>query len=310
MKHNPFYGVIEERIDDRDYMIGGEVPLPTPENRFQGIEYNQVPTSPVSCTIFGSMGIISDITGNVFDKKEFDFLWKKALELGANPNVGWYGNLALNLCVKYWNGKLSPHFNSTNKIKSYRVNMFEEFEKTIETMKKGYSLASGYRGNRDYNNDAWGDGDCILETTNLVKTTYGHWIRMFMQETDNRVYVCDSYKGRPCNVYSISDLKSLVKNRVFFRNAYYAITANSKIENKVSDWAKEAVEWCTKEGIATKWDNPQDIVADYRVELMYYRAGLLKEYTGRGVSKERMAVILYRNHSLIGEALANFIRKK
>lgn len=62
----------------------------------------------------------------------------------------------------------------------------------------------------------------------------------------------------------------------------------------ISDWALPSVTWAKEKGIATKWEHPQEIVANADAESMMHRAGLISELTGKGISKERLAVILYK----------------
>lgn len=61
----------------------------------------------------------------------------------------------------------------------------------------------------------------------------------------------------------------------------------------VSEFAAIAVKKAIKKGIH-QWDNPQQIVADVTSEQMLFKVGLLTTVTGKGVSKERFAVVLDR----------------
>jgi hypothetical protein len=299
---NPFYGVREHKTRESDYKMGWteqEMDIPEPENKYSGIQYNQYDVAANSCTVHGALGVLSDATGVVFDLAERKYLWEKALERGANNDWGWYINEAVKLVADYWNGVFGDKPATSNKVIYYRTAL--NTPEASELLDRGYSLNTGYRGNWNYNQDAWGEGDCKLNATaNIGTTTYGHSVRIMRQNGKN--YVVDNYLGRQCNVYEIGDVAELTINRLFYPDAYCYVTKNAidkmNEEKVVSDWAKDAVAKCKTKGIAIDWKNPREIVCNNVAEIMFNRAGILNVNTGTGVSKERLAVILDRLHLL------------
>lgn len=295
-----FYGVREEKYDDRDYLVGGEVIIPKPEFTFEDhkIQYNQNVVAKNSCTIHGAMTALSAQTGVTFELDPRKFLWEKAKERGASDDWGWYVQSAMQLIREYWNGDLGGE-KTKNQVTYRRVNMLEQWDYFVEILNKGYSFSTAYRGNANYNKDAFFEGDCMLDRTeNVGDTTYGHCITI--TKIGDNICVIDNYEGvRTCNIYRLADLKELVKNRVFFEQAYFFITENSyHTHNEVSEWAKEAVQKCKDKGIATHWDSPQEIVGTKDARLMMYRAGVFTVDTKRELTKEELAVFLDRNNLL------------
>lgn len=75
---------------------------------------------------------------------------------------------------------------------------------------------------------------------------------------------------------------------------------------EVSSWAKEAVDWCmdpsnsvTDTAIITKIDNPKEITPPQHIEIMLQRAGIISEVEGKGLSKERWAVVIKKISDLM-----------
>jgi hypothetical protein len=75
--------------------------------------------------------------------------------------------------------------------------------------------------------------------------------------------------------------------------AFKSFIVFRKIEKKgvVSDWAKEAVEWCKTKGISD-WSNPQSVPDNFVISEMLHRTGHLKN--GESMTKEQLALVLYR----------------
>lgn len=65
-------------------------------------------------------------------------------------------------------------------------------------------------------------------------------------------------------------------------------------KQEVSAWAVESVEKAKEKGIATVWDNPQEIVGTATMEYIFKNLGVLSKVTGDGLTKERMIVCLDR----------------
>ena len=72
----------------------------------------------------------------------------------------------------------------------------------------------------------------------------------------------------------------------------YQIMLNQELAKpEVSDWAVPAVHAAIEKKIATDWTNPQEIVATPVLEQMLFNAGVIKANTGKGLTKERAAVV-------------------
>lgn len=282
----PFYGATEKYFD-ADFLAGGELVVPEAPYRFSGHQYNQDEVSSMSCTLHGALTAVTALTNHIFSLEERIALWREALKLGASNKDGWYIGLACDLVRKYWNER------NKDQLHYYRVRL-SDHERIFS---KGYMLVTGYRGNSTYNQDVNADG--VLNNTTFGVSTYGHCVAAFKDEKEK---IADNYFGlKKYNVYELENLDTLITNNVFFNEAYFFVSQQSidlmAKTNLISDWARDAVEWCRKNGFATKWDNPQQIVADATAEKMWFNAGVLKTYTGLGITKERMAVILFRTNT-------------
>jgi len=287
--YDGFYGVIAEQYDERDFIFGGDLIIPDTKHKFEEfkIQYNQKTVSKMSCTVFGSMGAVSDLTGYTFNLGTAKGIWEEAKKLGASDTRGWYISSAVNLVQKRYN-ELYPK----DTVSYYRVQLCSE--EAIEALNKGYSLVVGFSGNRNYTNDK---NDGVLDGTDFGATTYGHCVRLYKSGDK---YIVDNYDGQVLfNIYQLKDLNTLVDNSVFFKNAYFYVKDNElkEAENmgKISPWAREAVKYCIDNNIATVWDNPQEIVTSVDAERMYRRAGIIKSFSGKGLSKERLAIIIKKS---------------
>jgi hypothetical protein len=278
-----FYGVISEQVSANDYVVGTDY-TPPKALVFTGIAYNQDEIDGMSCTLHGAMTALSTQTGYTFTLEDRKEILAMAKERGFSSEWGWYVNLGVKCVADWWNNK------KTDKVKYYRVLL--DSEQSTKAQDLGYRLVTAYRGNRNYNNDAFFEGDCELDMVkNVGATTYGHCI------TINNGIVIDNYNGvRACNIYKVLDIIQAVRNGIFFNEAYFFVP-DSFNNNVISEWAIDAVQFCKDKGIATQWGNPKEIVKPEIIELMLYRAGIIKSYTGKGLSKERLAVII-RNFSL------------
>jgi len=214
-----YFGVIEERVSDSDW-LGADIELkcaPKGTSSFLlngATQYNQKDVSPVSCTVHGAMGAYSDLTGYKFSLDEREEIWQEALNRGADPDVGWYINSAVDL-VRQW-----VNANLPEKVSSYRLRVgSNDFGMA---MRLGYSPVVGYRGNQLYNLDK---SDGVLNDTEFTDTTYGHCIRTNYSVGDEFDRMVDNYPYNNINLYLVPTInwKKLVLNRVFFEHAYIYI---------------------------------------------------------------------------------------
>jgi len=212
-----YYGVIEEKISERDWLMGEDFEIPrapkgTSSFMLNGAtQYNQVEVSPVSCTVHGAMGAYSDLTGYKFSIQERAEIWQEALNRGANPELGWYISSAVDL-VRQWVNENCPI-----KVSSYRIDV-GSFEFGM-VMRLGYSPVVGYRGNRLYGLDRM---DGILDGTEFVDFTYAHCLRTNYSIGDEYDRIADNYPYRSTNLYRVPtrNWKKLVENNVFYKSAY------------------------------------------------------------------------------------------
>lgn len=231
-EHNPYYGVIDGNPSESDY-LGADITFPT-ARKSETVEYNQKEVSPVSCTIHGSMGAYSDLTGYQFSLEERKALWDKALELGANPNMGWYTGRAVDLIRR-----------DRGDVASFTVYLnTPEFREVLE---KGYSVVASYRGNKEFGADFKADG--ILDLTDLETTTYGHCIRIKQSEKDVYDLVVDNYLGREYNIYKVPEenFSQLVLNGIFYPAGYIYVM---KEDLEIPEWALKGHDFVTKNGIS------------------------------------------------------------
>lgn len=212
-----YYGVIAEKIDERDYLASDvEIPrAPRGTNSFVlngATQYNQKDVSPVSCTVHGAIGAYSDLTGYKFQLEERQEIWQEALNRGANPDKGWYILDAVAL-VREWVNE-----NCDDKVDYYRT--IVGTGEYGEIMRKGYSPIVGYSGNKLYNADR--DDDGILNNIDFSTATYGHCIRTNYSIGDEFDRLVDNYPYRNTNLYLVptSNWNDLMANNVFFKSAY------------------------------------------------------------------------------------------
>jgi len=239
-----YYGCLGTGEDTRDY-LGAEITFPKAPNKYSGIQYNQKEVSLVSCTVHSAYGAYSDVTGYKFTLEERKAIWNKAIELGANPDKGWWVQSAAKLIA-----------DTKGDVAYYRVNLGQDdFEDAI---KKGYSVMTGFKGNlKEYNADYKEDG--VLDLTKISFSSYAHSIRLADGDTEDtyNILIDNYYGSRPqYNVYSIpkENFKELVANEVFFPSGYIYITKNTM---EPSSWSKDAWNWATAEGI-TNGERPKD----------------------------------------------------
>jgi hypothetical protein len=212
------------------------------------IQYNQLDVHPMSCTIFASIGAISDLTNYRFSRPQITQMVLGAKQYGFSDD-GWYINAAVDFVRKWWQQKVSPN------LMSYRVEMASD--QLQQVLSKGYSVVTGYRGNNQYNNDVAADG--LLDNINFGETNYGHAIRMVRDaaKPDYARVVVDNYVGfNQFNEYRIkvADLATLVQKGVFFNEGYIFVnTMDNRFvdvpRNDKTEWYYAAVEWAAQEGL-------------------------------------------------------------
>lgn len=218
-----YYGVIEEKYDDRDY-IGEEMELkrsPRGTDSFVkngSITYDQRDVSANSCTVHGAMTAYSALTGYEFTLDERKEIWQEALNRGASDDWGWYIHDAVHLVYEYVNNR------DDLKSVSYRRYDLRRDEFGM-ALRLGYVPVLGFSGNKAYQLDR--DDNSILDSTTFGSSTYGHclsgrYLKGSMYKGYSLTGIIDNYPPRSTNFYKVpsNNWKTLVNNGVFFRSAY------------------------------------------------------------------------------------------
>lgn len=285
------YRGARERTDERDWTLaGGLIKLPTPPHSFaeNQIQYSQREVSPVSCTLHSMIGAISDFTGYKFSVAQRKAIWAAQIEDGASEDWGDYLDHAVQTARSVINS-----WGILPELVYFRVvNCGADFWRALEL---GYSVATGYRGNANFDSDFLADG--VLDGTKFGSPSYGHAIRITLDpdDPDTLNLVVDNYPERKYNIYKVkrATFEKLWANGVFFNSGYFFATREAFIDplRKVSDWAREAVEAAVAAKIATQWDDPQAPITSSELEHILHNLGILTAIEGY-LSKERAIVAL------------------
>jgi hypothetical protein len=281
-----FWGVRAVGDTETDYQLAtGILDLPKAKYSFAGTTYQQAEVAKSCCTLCGSAGAYTDQTGFEFSIAQLKDMWELAKKDGAGDD-GWEIAKAVKL-VKVEGNKLSG-FN----MMFYALNL--DSEEAYDVVDKGYTLVVGYRGNSAYNKDK---NDGTLDLTALTnKSTYGHCLRgnaPVLQMVDS------APKTSPKNIYQIpkDNIDDLVRNRVFYRQAYvYAdatIEAESELWGRVPLYAKNSYKKAVAKGIILDISNPLKIVGDANAEKIYFKLGALTKLEGN-LTEARLIVALDR----------------
>jgi len=212
----PYQGIIAEREPKQDW-LGSEIsipraPLGTQSFKKNGsIQYSQDEVSPVSCTLHGAMGAYSDLTGYKFTLEQRNEIWGLAVKAGADPDVGWWIDSAVNL-VRNW---VNEHL--LFKVKTYRIEL--DSEDFWMALAMGYSVVSGFRGNAAMLKDRT---DGILDGLTFGKTYWGHCLRVAYSVGDAEDLVIDNYPSGKYNTFKVpmENWRKLVENGIFFNSGY------------------------------------------------------------------------------------------
>ena len=213
-----------------------------------------------------------------------------AVEQGANPEVGWYIHKAVDLVRNFCNDELGMN------LVTFRVDM--KTDDVFYALDKGYSIDTGFRGNRSYNKDIT---DGTLDDLDFGLSTYGHSVRVVPREDGDLDIVVDNYieSKKEKNTYRVDRNKfnKLVSNGVFFRWGYVFakkddVSALNK-EGRVSPWALKSVQKAKESGLAIDWENPQLEMNNEIIKHYLFKLGVLDSVDGV-LTKERWTVALDR----------------
>lgn len=290
---NPYWGVLGTGETENDYQFAaGVLDLPKPRYTFwdKQNEYHQPEVSSVSCTLHGSLGALSDLSGHQFSLEERKAMWEEALKRGAKEGWGWYTARAVDLVREFGSKYIGASF------MSFRVSF--KTEELYSSLDAGYTVVCSFNGNKTYNEDK---ADGVLDGLDFGKSSYGHCVRMVASaEPDEYEVVVDNYinSKNKKNRYKVSrdHLKILVDNGVFAESGYIFVCKgdfeNMEQESKYPIWAVKSIEKAKKLGVV-EWDNPNEIVGNMTTEAIFRKLGVLNETSGN-ITKARLVVALDR----------------
>lgn len=186
--------------------------------------YNQAKNewSKKSCTIFGSIGAISDLYNYEYPLSEIKDVDDKSYKEWRTKWAGWYVWFAVDLSVKDWNAK-----HPDKKVAYYRIDMNNK-ELVKKILNKNYNIITGYYWNRKYNEDY--QKDCILNWTHFGDTTYWHCINLIWLNWD--IYVKDNYYWVKYNIYKLDNYPSDISRRHINWYVITKVSENNEAELK------------------------------------------------------------------------------
>lgn len=204
-------------ISEEDFIIGAdelEIPENTNTKRFfynQSTIKDSKPYNDTrwSCGLFGTMGVISDLTGYEFTKADKLEIQRLAVDkFGLKVPGGMYMSRAVD-CLRNWYNLKFPN----DKLITFRTTIGSDI--FIDAITKKHSLVVWYKTSKEYYQDSQDDGK-------ISKWDYpkngGHLVRT------NKFWVAkidDNYFGsKKYNTYENEKLVELKDNSVFFPSAY------------------------------------------------------------------------------------------
>lgn len=205
-------------LKESDWVLGDTITvekLPQAPLRFEDVwrDINQDDIAPNICTICNAWWAVSDVTGYIPTEDDIlevmniginDYEWKYQFD----PSVWRYLHLAVDEVRRSANRKGLDVSSISVRIGSPEYYM---------ALRKGYTVATGYKGNRAYNIDRDDDG-IVSEWWVNEPFTYWHANGQFEYETESLLFVRDSYAGRDTNIYMNEALDRMIEaNRQFIR---------------------------------------------------------------------------------------------
>lgn len=158
-------------------------------------EYNQSKQdwSKKSCTIFSSVGAISDLFNYELSLDEIKEIDERSYSLWRFRNQWWWVQSAVKLVADWWNENkaLTKKY---GKVAYYRIYLY--WDKTLDAvLDKWYTVMTNINWNGKYQIDYLKDD--ILNWTEFGAATYWHALSLI--KVDWKLCVKDNYKGRMCN---------------------------------------------------------------------------------------------------------------
>ena len=184
-------------------------------------EYNQSKQSwsKKSCTIFSSVGAISDLFNYEFSLDEIKEIDERSYSLWRFPNSWWRVQSAVKLVADWWN----EHHANLWKVAYYRIYLY--WDDTLNSiLDKWYTVMTNINWNGKYQMDYLADD--ILNWTDFGAGTYGH--ALSLRKVDWKLCVKDNYKGRMCNDgktdCNIFELEHMPREISVFGSQWYVYT--------------------------------------------------------------------------------------
>lgn len=303
MVKKAYYGVLDESPNQDDLFAGTskrEIGIPAARHQFEvvGVEYHQPDVSKVSCTVFASVTALSNnVIGDDLPIEEIGKYWAEAVRRGANPSVpdgGWSLASAAKMVAELHNRK-----EGASQVVMLTVDMLDQV-RVMEILKKGYLIATGYRGNKAFNDDL---ADGQLDGINFGSTTFGHAVTLTWSTKAKRVEMIDNYikTKKEKNVAYVfeANLSSLIRNGIFFRWGYIFVNkADYEAVNAINyftiaEWASEAIDKFEKNGRTLNGLNPELQITPEIAEDIFYQLGIFTTKKGN-CSVQRLVTGLYR----------------
>lgn len=218
-----------------------------------------------SCTVFNSFRAACSVLGIQPDSGMYKAMREYAKEKGGYRE--WVGNYSahwVNIARKFIKDELKKD------LLSFTTPLFTQ--DYVVAVNKNYPIVVSFRGNRQYNVDYQKDN--ILNEDSFGASTYWHCTVHIVE--DNKIMIDDSVDGEKWNKYEIKKLWNLVKNQVFYPNAYvFVADPNGTIKTEYEKY-REEVEKARQWAIARWLTNGLD--------------------GDKPVLREQMRVTLYRNN--------------
>ena len=178
------------------------------------LQYNQWNQgwSLLSCTIFWSVGALSDLMNYEYSLEELRKLNDLSYWRDRRAGKWRWVYKAVDLVRDERNDK-----HPNNKMLTFRTSIDDK--SMVEALNKNHSLVTSYNGNSNYNIDYRSDGK--LDLVSFWASTYGHCVRI--RKIGGLVHVIDNYNWSTHNIYELADFRELVKNGVFSKWQYIFI---------------------------------------------------------------------------------------
>ena len=207
------------------------------------------------------------------------------------------------------------HHTASNK--AFRTAVKSADENHKNRLHTGKGLRTGINGNGYYVAYHWMIGEKegeILNTRPEWEIGYhsGAWMTNL---THLGVAIVGNFSTKPLSEGHLNNLKivmsgiqqrhGLFDDVIKFHRDIKATQCPGNMVNKeevfayifsknISEWAKDSVEKAIIKKIATKWDNPQEIVGNQTLGYILKNMGVLKKIGEAGITKEQFIVALDR----------------